>query len=412
MNWQTSGYLRGSAYVAGLLLLSYLSDSNSNLAAKSTFSFFWVVLIGFIVVYEFILPWMKRSKGDFDRRQVDKELDVFFAYQELLIRDPETRPTHSFDPEFGYLEIEQSDLDQNEEYSEVDDIELEIDDLVEESISEGLFEKLESEGALSKSEFLSLIRYTDTPSRLYKRLSENDQYDRDVILSGVTNMGTFLRYTPEQFRDDDQVVETAVKNGRNAFDFASVRMRSDKNRWIEIWPELHDFLLNEDYPDMRSNQKCGFFIKRMFDVIESDGFRVTSMEPGDAIGFFGQGLVQAICHYKKEYVIIDGQRETYDQERDVGKTVYIERLIRIYFKFITNGDFDDQPFIRITEKYENYDPDSSYQFFQATDFRWYDNYTKSAFPSAHEVFFARLCLDIKQGLNHLETIKPSSAWGK
>lgn len=396
-------------YGVGLFLLARLSEHFDNTVGESIFVILWLALAGFIVVHEFIWPRMKLSKHSYDRSQIDKELSVFFDYQESLIRDPETIPTHSYDPEFGYMEL---DNQSNVENESCDLDENEVDqESYSDPISNEVLAKLESEDELSKAEYLALINYSDAPSSLYKRLSDEDQNDREVVLAGLANMGTFLRFTPEQFRDDEEVVARAVENGRNAFDFASTRLRSDKKRWMKVWPELEDFLFSDNYPDLRSSRECSLFSKRMFDVIEKDGFRMSSMGAGDSIGFFGRGLVQAICHYKHEYVLTDGERETFNRERDSGKTVYIERMVRIYFKFITNGDFDDQPFIRITEKYENYDPDSSHQFFEAIDYRWYDNYTKSAYPTTHDIFFARLCFDIKDSLNQTDVVKPSQAWG-
>ena len=351
--------------------LSQLSDEAEE-GLKILFTTLWVALVAFIAIYEFLLPKYKAAQ----RRQIDFESNRFFQNQvaEAVTNDP-------YDPAFGYADVSKRENDEHQRHPD---------------ISIELLNKIDSEDPITAAEFIKMVTHTNLPSHLYYRLSEEDQNKREVIEAGINSMGTFLRFTPEQFRDDEGIVNVALASDKNALDFASPRIRNDKQRWAKVWPELSELLFSNEYPDLREDHECLLFLKRLVDTMEEDGFVISNMRAGESIGLFGIGLVQATCHYMNEYVLEESEQQQYNPSRHRGKTVYVERLLRFYFKFITNGNFDDQPFLRITNCYESYGSDRGSSNAEVTDVRWYDNFTQSTHPSSHKIFFARLCQDIQE----------------
>ncbi|NRP10104.1 MULTISPECIES: DUF4116 domain-containing protein [unclassified Marinobacterium] len=390
-SWKKNGFLRLAVYVLLALGLTYLSDNYKNWLGKTAL-YLWVVLVGYVVIFEVILPKFRKSQHTHKNAH-------FWGRQYAVMTDPETSPTHSYDPEFNYIVLSETESD--EQYSGTEEI-LHPENLIQPS--DELLQKLKNDESITASEFISLVSYSDQPSMLFQRLIESDQSDRNVIKAGVTNMGTFLRYVPEVFQDDPEIVDLAVKNGCNAFDFASTRLRSDKEKWAEVWPEMRGMLFDKNFSQLTDNDDSLIFWDRLIEVMAHEGFDFAEMNAGDVAGFFGNGFTQTICHYKHVYVETPEGQKAYDPSSYNGENIFVERLVRIYFKFITNGNFDDQPFIRMTHQI----PGSAKGFDalpkgSLIDLRWYDNYTHSDNPTVHPVFFARLCWDIKGFLPNFQS---------
>ena len=95
---------------------------------------------------------------------------------------------------------------------------------------------------------------------------------------------------------------------------------------------------------------------------------------GDWSSAFGQGIVQSRCGY-------------INSEENNGEIVE-EKIFKVIFKFITNGNYADQPYLR-TRFVINKDGT-----IVDKKFYWFDAYTNSHTSFTSEVFGARILYDL------------------
>lgn len=370
-------FVRYIIYILLLITFSGLNDNSDGLIKFAAGALWVLSFLGAVVVEKLVIPRLTYQK-------IHGQADEFWRRQIGILEDPSIPPTHSLDPEFGYMVLdEDEESEESEENTDVDT----------NPYPTHLAEKANNDDDLTPEEVIALIPHVERPSFLLQRLPESEQNNRAVAEAGVRNMGTFLRYVSPSLADDDDLVNLAVEHGANALDFASVRIRDEKSRWAAAWPNLSSLLFNDAYPRLDSNSDDEFFFNRVQQLINDVGPSLDQIEPGHAIGFFGSGLVHGVCHYKHESLLTDQGLRPYTGSIPVGASLVVERLYRFYFKFITNGNFDDQPFVRVTHQYKGGSQSAGNA--ELIDVRWFDNFTNSALPSSHPAFFARLCYDVK-----------------
>ena len=417
-----------------LIFMTALSDAAPNESLAGLLGLIW---------WAVIINWYFDPIGKWKSSKKSKAVENFWRAQVVLMRDPKTGPTHRLDPEFGWRELEDDEEKtrlEEEEFertleravdnakslpergsisdtglmlSEIQNGQLTLDyasdhllgdeDFIQSALdfTEGdwLLQLLEDHiPVYSKETILKLLEHIDSPHLLLRNVSESISNDREVVLLAVTRSGFYLRHLSEEFTANIHVVRAAILQEKDAFDFADPSLLGNQELFDLARPQLTCFL-SDSYPTVFSlskKEEAGYFFHRLFTMMSNEGgLSINLADQGDRTGsFFGNGFVQARC-LRVNVMCLDGS--TYQKEE--GETsscheVKVEKIFRIYFKFITNGNFSDQPFIRV--EFDGTDGPDGLQVGNILNDRvyWYDQYSGSATPTEDSIFFARMCFDL------------------
>jgi len=435
---------RNLAHFLLLIFMTVLSDAAPNQSLAGFLALIW---------WAVVVNWYFEPIGKWKNSKKSRAEEIFWKAQIMLLSDPKTRPTHRLDPEFGWMELvddEEENRFEDEEYEKalerafdnakslpelgsINDAGLMLAEMKKDKLTldyasahllgdeafiqraldftqgDWLLQVLEKHiPAYSKETILKLLEHTDSPYLLLRNVSEIIRNDRTVVLVAVTKSGFYLRHVSEEFNSDMQVVRAAVLQENNAFDFADPILLGNQELFDLARPQLTHFL-SDSYPTVFSlpkKEEAGYFFHRLFTMMyDEGGLSINLADQGDRTGsFFGNGFVQARC-LRVNVMNLDGS--TYLKEEGAPSwqhEVKVEKIFRIYFKFITNGDFSDQPFIRVV--FDATAGPSGLQMGNISNDRvyWYDQYSGSATPTEDTVFFARMCFDVVSGNGLAESL--------
>ena len=302
----------------------------------------------------------------------------------VVVQDEETVPTHNLDPEMGYRVVDEDMMIDADHWTAKEFISDELLPkyealcrLGDDTESEEDYKLAESVTVKEMVSFLEVQEGSVLP--LLSACPEQVRFDKEVLKAAISVSGLLLSKMDEHAISDAEIVAAAVEDYPDALDFAASELLMNPGLFDHA-RNFPDNFLNESYLPLAHKSSKSKDVERFlwqavqYGMSDQGGISTESASLGDWSGYFGKGLVQARCIYLKSH-------------QANGETVE-DRVFRLIFQFITNGNYADQPFLRVRIVKDKKGKVVDKTFF------WFDKYTSSNTPFTSETFGARIIYDV------------------